>query len=142
MRYFLDTNICIFAMKGRYPGIKRRLSELRPYQVKIPAMVKAELLLGALKSAKPVESRAIVDRFLAPFEISAFDDAATEVYARIRGAVEKAGRPIGPNDVVIAATALTHDATLVTNNSKEFSRVQGLKIEDWTTERSAGLAMR
>jgi len=131
----LDTNICIFTMKGRYPGIKRHLSELRPYHVKIPSVVKAELLLGALKSANPTASRAIVDRFLAPFETIAFGDAASEVYARVRFQLEKAGRPIGPNDLLIAATALAHGATLVTQNSREFARVQGLKIEDWTAEK-------
>lgn len=135
MTYCLDTDICIFAMKGKHPRIQQRMSRLRPYQILIPSIVKAELLLGALKSARPDRTRKIVDDFLFPFEIAPLDDSAAEIYARIRHALETSGRLIGPNDLIIAATALAQGATLVTHNTDEFSRVKGLKTEDWTAKK-------
>jgi tRNA(fMet)-specific endonuclease VapC len=94
-------------------------------------VVKAELFLGALRSAKPEQNRAKVDAFIRPYESLPFDDAAAEIQAQIRHELETAGMPIGPYDLQIAALALAHGHTLVTHNVGEFSRVPGLLIEDW-----------
>ncbi len=133
MRYFLDTNICIYALNNRYPRIKQIMKDLSPSDIAIPAMVKAELYYGALKSRKKTKVIAALDRFLFPFEIISFDDRVIMAYAQIRADLEKEGNIIGPNDLIIAATALSHEATLVTHNTQEFSRVDDLLLEDWTT---------
>lgn len=133
MIYFLDTNICTYFLKGTYPKVKTRLLGLDPVDVKIPAIVKAELLYGAEKSFRREENRASVDRFLEPFEIVSFDDAATTAYAVIRSQTESKGKPVGPNDLLIAATVISQKGVLVTNKLREFSRVQDLLIENWLT---------
>lgn len=98
---------------------------------KVPAVVKAELLLGAEKSARPEEERLRVESLLLPFEIVPFDEACAMHYARIRADLERKGQTIGGNDYLIAATALAHGAVLVTNNYDEFKRVPGLSFESW-----------
>lgn len=131
--FLLDTNICIYWLKGMYPNIGRRMRALSPDQVALPAIVEAELRLGAYKSLTREKTTAIVEAFLAPLTIVPFGSTEARVYARIRGEAEAVGKPIGPNDLLIAATALSRGATLVTHNVGEFSRVAGLQIEDWTT---------
>ena len=131
MTYFLDTDICVDALRDRLPGIKRKLKMLEPRQVKIPSMVQAELLFGALRIADPVK-REEVNKFLSPFDIVPFGPEAALAYAKIRHDMQVKGTPIGPADLIIAATATAHHATLVTHNTKEFSRISGLLIEDWT----------
>ncbi len=95
-------------------------------------MVQAELLLGAAKSNRPEATRYAIRAFLAPLEIVPFDSEAAAQYAEVRAQLEMAGTPIGPNDLVIAATVLSRGGTLVTSNIKEFQRVSGLRTEDWT----------
>lgn len=131
MKYFLDTNICIYALKSTFPQIQKRMEALFPSDVAIPSMVKAELYYGALKSQKKNKVLSALDKFLSPFEIIPFGDEEIMSYAKIRANLEKTGKIIGPNDLIIAATALSHGATLVTHNTKEFERVQDLLIEDW-----------
>ena len=94
-------------------------------------MVKAELLHGAAKSAHPVRNHELVELFLAPFETVAFDDSAAIQYGRIRSELELAGQVIGFNDLIIAATVVAYDGTLVSSNIKEFGRIGGLKLENW-----------
>lgn len=130
--YCLDTNTCIYALKGMFPAIADRLSALRPDQIKVPAIVRAELLFGIAKSAHPRKTRSVVEAFLMPFEILPFESRSANSYASIRATLETSGTPIGPNDLLIAATVLGHGATLVTHNIREFSRVPGLPCEDWT----------
>ena len=132
MIHFLDTNICIYFLKGTHPAVKARLLEHDPDDIKIPSIVKAELLYGTEKSKLRDENRKHVDRFLDPFEIVPFDDSAASCYAEIRARTEATGNPVGPNDLIIAATVLPHQGILVTNNIREFQRIQGLKIENWT----------
>jgi len=132
MRYFLDTNICIYALKNKFPRIKEIIETLSPLDIAIPSMVKAELFYGALKSAKKNKVISSLEKFLSPFEIIPFGDKEIMTYARIRANLEKDGNIIGPNDLIIAATALSHGATLVTHNKNEFERVEDLVIEDWT----------
>ena len=129
---FLDTNICMFALSGRHPRIEERLRQLRPALVKVPAIVRAELLLAAEKSARRAETLRVIRAFLDPFRTVPFGARAAATYAVVRASLERRGTPIGPNDLLIASTVLVAAGTLVTNNVREFSRVEGLKIEDWT----------
>ena len=132
--HFLDTNICIYFLKGTHPQVSKRLMQQAPENIKIPSLVKAELLYGAIKSIKRKENKKYIHRFLKPFEIVPFDDEATIYYADIRSQTEVKGRLVGPNDLIIAATVLSRSGVLVTNNTKEFRRIPNLLIENWTKE--------
>ena len=132
MIYFLDTNICINYLKGTYPKIRENLFRKKPEQVKIPVLTKAELLYGAEKSTKKADNLVRINRFLLPFEIISLDDSATDIYAKVRFELEKKGKIIGPNDLLIASIVLSRGGVLVTNNTKEFGRIEKLKVEDWT----------
>jgi len=136
MKYFLDTNICIYALKDKFPCIKEIMRELSPVDIGIPAMVKAELYYGALKSNKKEKVFSALEKFLSPFEIVPFGDREIMAYGRIRTNLEREGKIIGPNDLIIAATAISHNMILVTHNKAEFERVEGLVIEDWTERKS------
>jgi len=100
--------------------------------IRIPSVVAAELLYGAEKSARREQNLSIFKSFLSIYEIVPFDKNAAEHYARIRFELEREGTPIGSNDIIIAATAISHGGVIVTNNIGEFSRVEGLVVEDWT----------
>lgn len=132
MNFYLDTDICIFALKGSFPAIKNWIQSFSPERIKIPSIVKAELLLGARKSSDPKRVLTVVESFLAPFEIVPFCDECTVSYSKIRWHLEKEGHSIGPNDLLIASTVLAHHGTLVTHNTKEYSRITSLKIQDWS----------
>lgn len=132
MNYFLDTNICIYFLKGSFPALKDNLLSRNPASISIPALVKAELLYGARKSARREENLEKITRFLFPFEVAFFDDAAAEAYAELRLQLEQQGSPVGPNDMVIAAIVLANNGTLVTHNTREFSKIKNLPLEDWT----------
>ncbi len=132
MNYYLDTDICVFALKGQFPAIKKWLQNSIPDQIKIPSIVQSELLLGALKSIESKQTVHLVERFVAPYEVISFDEQAAIAYARIRYHLERRGVSIGPNDLIIAATVTANQGTLVTHNVREFTRVPGLLVEDWT----------
>jgi tRNA(fMet)-specific endonuclease VapC len=102
-----------------------------PKLFKIPAIVAAELHVGALKSMRAEENLQAIRLLLAPYEIVPFDNACVEVYAQLRTHLETAGTPIGPHDQLIAATVIAHGGILVTLNTNEFKRVPGLSIEAW-----------
>jgi tRNA(fMet)-specific endonuclease VapC len=93
--------------------------------------VRAELLFGARKSTNPGKARRKVSQFLLPYDVAPFDEPAAGLYADIRADLEGRGQPIGPNDLIIAATVLSREGTLITHNVSEFGRVKGLDIEDW-----------
>jgi tRNA(fMet)-specific endonuclease VapC len=131
MHYFLDTNICIYYLKGLYPALLDKMYQQCVGEIKIPSIVKAELLYGAKKSKKTVDNTSKVEQFLLPFEVIPFDDKAATKYAEIRAEVSAAGNPIGPNDLIIAATVMANNGTLITNNVNEFGRVKGLITENW-----------
>jgi len=133
MTYFLDTNICIYYLRGIYPAIASKLLTVKPMDVKIPSIVKAELLYGAEKSVKRDENIRKIQAFLMPMEIVPFGNSAAIEYGRIRAALEKASMVIGPNDLIIAATVLAENGILVTNNVKEFSRIPELHFENWVS---------
>ena len=131
MTYLLDTNTCIRYLNGRAPNVLQRLQALPPAEVRVCAIVKAEMYFGAMKSIDPVHTLAQQRAFLDAFESLPFNDVAAEAYGRLRAELARRGTPIGPNDLMIAAIALAHDLTLVTHNTAEFSRVPGLHLEDW-----------
>jgi len=129
--YLLDSNTCIQFLNGRSTQVKRRLMGTKPSNIKLCSIVKAELLYGASRSNDPSAALARLETFFAPYESIPFDDAAAAEYGRIRGYLAGAGTPIGPNDLMIAAIARCRQLTLVTHNTREFSRVPGLLIDDW-----------
>jgi len=131
MTYLLDANSCIKFLNGRSEKVRRRLESERSEDIVLCSVVKAELLYGAFKSARPMENLDRLRFFFRRFASLPFDDTATETYGDIRARLERAGTPIGPNDLFIAAVALSQGVTLVTNNTREFSRVEGLRLEDW-----------
>jgi tRNA(fMet)-specific endonuclease VapC len=134
MRYLLDTNTCIIYLKGRNLGLKRRVESLAIAEIVVCAVVKAELIYGAMKSADPAGNFALQQGFVRQFASLPFDDFAAVTFGTIRAALEYQGTPIGPYDLQIAAIALAHDLTLVTHNTREFGRVEGLRVEDWEVE--------
>lgn len=129
--YLLDTDTCIEFLRGNLAFGRTALEQSDSRLFGIPAIVRAELLLGAAKSNRAQENRLIVESFLLPFETIPFDGSCAEAYARIRADLESSGRCIGPNDLFIAATAVARSAVLVTNNVRELSRVEGLSLESW-----------
>ena len=112
--------------------MRDRYSAHPPSAFGIPAIVKAELYLGAYKSQRREATLAVLDAFLAPLSILPFGDEESVVYARIRSELEFEGKPVGPNDLLIASTALARGAILITHNAGEFKRIRGLQWEDWT----------
>ena len=131
MMYLLDTNAVIGILRLSNVGLVARATSIPRAQVCTCTIVKAELFYGSARSAKPRENRAAQEAFLLGRRCFDFDDAAVEEYARIRVAIESAGTPIGAMDLLIAAIALANDLILVTHNTREFSRVPGLRVEDW-----------
>ena len=132
--YALDTCICIDFLRGKLPLAYRIMRESDPRLFKVPAVVEAELRVGAEKSRDPARSRRIVEVFLLPFEILPFDSEAARLYGSLRAELERQGNVIGGNDLLIAATALSRGATLVTHNVREFKRIPALPLEDWGEE--------
>ena len=130
--YYLDTNICIFYMRGKNIYLRNKVDSIDTSNIKIPVMVKAELLVGAEKSKWREKTLAETLAFLRPYEIVPFDDSMLQTYARIRATLELKGQKIGYNDTLIAATVLARNGILVTNNTAEFGRIDGLQCEDWT----------
>lgn len=131
MTRLLDTNVCIAFLNGCDSTVRDRLLALPPDQACLCSVVKAELLFGARNSVKVEANLARLRRFFEPFVSLPFDDEAAAHYGSIRAQLAREGRPIGGNDMMIAAVALSADATLVTRNTGEFLRVAGLRVEAW-----------
>ena len=128
--FLLDTNIWFGLARGE-SGLRERLGRVPPTQIFCCSVVRAELLFGARRSQRVDENLEGFGRLLQPFESVPFDDMAAGSYDLIRAVLEKAGTPLGANDMLVAAIALTRDFTLVTRNSREFARVPGLRVEAW-----------
>jgi tRNA(fMet)-specific endonuclease VapC len=131
MDYLLDSNACIIYLNGRSSKLKQRLESHRPENIYVCSVVKAELYYGAMRTRNPTETLQVQKRFLNNFSSLSFNDDAAEYYGKIRATLAAKGQLIGPNDLLIAAIALANPVTLVTHNTREFSRVKGLLIEDW-----------
>ena len=133
MKYMLDTNICIYLIKRRPAEVVRRFLAQDPAELCISAVSYAELMHGVEKSQAPQKNRLALSLLLSPFAILPFDILAAEEYGRIRAAREPRGAPIGPMDLLIAAHARAAGLTVVTNNTREFDRVDGLTVENWVS---------
>ncbi len=131
MRYMLDTNICIYAIKHKPEKVFQRLQEIDPDDVCVSSVTYAELVHGVEKSAAVEKNRLALSMLLANIEILNFDVDAANCYGKIRADLEKKGTPIGSLDMMIAGHAMSMGYTVVTNNVKEFSRIPDLKIENW-----------
>ncbi|MBI4704189.1 MAG: type II toxin-antitoxin system VapC family toxin [Deltaproteobacteria bacterium] len=131
MTYLLDTNACVHILNGTSAPVASRFARQCPATVRLCSVVKAELLYGARKSARVASTLAALERFFAPLASLPFDDDCAAEYGLLRADLERAGTPIGANDLMIAAIARHHDLAVVTHNVDEFSRVVGLRVEDW-----------
>jgi len=131
MKYFLDTNTCIQYINGRSKSILTKLQSTPANEIVVGSIVRAELAHGASKSQYPELNRQRQQQFLQPYQTLPFDDVIENIYGELRATLEKTGQPIGPLDMLIAASALAYNLILVTHNIREFSRVPNLKAEDW-----------
>lgn len=132
MRYLLDTNAWIHYLKDPNSSIRAKLATISPQQSATCSVVLSELLHGAEKYGNRIQRVSIIKSLLAPFPCLPFDEVDAHVYASIRHDLELKGQVIGPYDLQIASICLRHGLVLVTNNVSEFSRVSGLKVEDWS----------
>ncbi|MHB1591464.1 MAG: type II toxin-antitoxin system tRNA(fMet)-specific endonuclease VapC [Sulfuricella sp.] len=130
MRYMLDTNICVYAIKNRPANILAALRAHESAGIGVSSISAAELYFGVRKSGS-AKNRMALQHFLEPLEIADFDLAAAQAYGDLRHALEAVGTPIGPLDTQIAAHALSLGVCLVSNNTREFERVAGLMLENW-----------
>jgi tRNA(fMet)-specific endonuclease VapC len=132
MKWMLDTNICIALIKQQQAHLIAAL-ERRPIgEVGISSITLAELEFGVSKSARKQQNEAALAAFVAPLEVAVFDALAARAYGPVTSSLEKRGEPIGSLDTLIAGHALSLGAVLITNNTREFRKVIGLKLEDWT----------
>lgn len=131
MKYLLDTNICIYALKSRPPEVLQRLQEVGRAAVAVSVVTVLELREGAEKSQQPDANHSRLDFFLKPIPVLNFERDDALAGARVRAHLERQGTPIGDFDSLIAAQAMVRDLVLVTNNLREFERVPGLKVQNW-----------
>jgi tRNA(fMet)-specific endonuclease VapC len=131
MKRMLDTNICSYVLRRHPPGMLERFSRLERGEVWLSAIVAAELRFGAEK-LQSARFQAAVESWLAGFEVRVWPAHAGHHYAQVRVELERKGQTIGNMDLLIAAHALAEDAVLVTNNAREFLRVPGLAVEEWS----------
>jgi tRNA(fMet)-specific endonuclease VapC len=131
MIYLLDTNICIYLIKQKPPQILAKFNRYTLDDLGISAISVAELQYGVQKSRFPAQNQAALEQFLLPLNIVDFDYAAAIAYGRIRAQLEAHGTPIGAMDLLIAAQALSANLTIITNNTREFSRIPSLRVLNW-----------
>ena len=132
MIYMLDTNICIYLIKQRPPQVLEHFQRYIIGEIGLSSITVAELQYGVQKSQQITRNQQALDKFLLPMIIADFDYNATIMYGKLRALLESQGQPIGSLDTLIAAHALSLNVTLVTNNLKEFERIQSLKLANWT----------
>lgn len=131
MIYLPDTNACIALLRRRDANLMARWQATKSRDIVLCSVVVYELRHGAERSSDPAREHAKLDVFLAPFVSLPFDDPCARKCAEIRYDLERRGTIIGPHDLQIAAVSMHHTLTLVTHNTAEFSRIPGLKLEDW-----------
>jgi len=131
MKYLLDTNTCISIINKKPPQIREKFADYAPGDIGISVITVAEMRYGVQKSAPVAQNSLALDQFLLPLQIVEFTQAAAQVYGEIRAQLVKLGAPIGTLDTFIAAHALQLNLTVITNNVGEFSRVPGLRVENW-----------
>ncbi len=130
--YLLDTNICIYLMKNAFPSMTKKILAMDPSLLYISSITVFELEYGASKSKWSEQTKTKLAMFLAPFNILPFDSDDAVAAGSVRQYLEMHGMPIGPYDTLIAAQGLSKKLTVITNNTKEFSRIPELTVEDWT----------
>lgn len=130
LKYMLDTNIVIYVIKNRPPQVAAVFNE-HAGQMCISSITLAELWYGVEKSAQQSKNRAVVEDFVSRLEVLTYEDKAAAHYGDIRAALENKGQTIGANDLLIASHARSQGLILITNNTKEFQRVDGLRVENW-----------
>jgi tRNA(fMet)-specific endonuclease VapC len=131
MRYLLDTNICIYLIRRRPARVRERFERCAVGDIGLSTVTLAELQYGVAKSAFPARNQEALEAFTLPLAIVPFDAAAAVAYGPVRTDLERQGAPIGAMDLLIAAHALSLRVILVTNNTREFARVEGLQVENW-----------
>lgn len=132
MRFLLDTDICIYLIKKKPPSVIQKLSELANNDVAISSITLFELKYGVENSQYRQQSNKALNHFTASIpHLLPLDGAAAKVAAKIRADLKKRGLPIGPYDLLIAAIAIANNLTLISNNGREFKRIEGLKLENW-----------
>ena len=131
MRFLPDTNVWIRHLNPAPSTVKTRLSAHAPSEIVLCDVVKAELYYGAYRSARREENLALLSILFSSIDSFPFDGEAARIFGELRADLMQRGTPIGPYDIQIAATALANHCTLVTHNTREFSRIDGLKLEDW-----------
>jgi tRNA(fMet)-specific endonuclease VapC len=129
--FLLDTNACIQFLNGTSPPLGQRMRGEDPAGFRISSVTKGELLYGARRSRRVAENLRLLEGFFATVMSLPFDDPCAEHYGAIRADLAARGQPVGRNDLMIAAIARAHDLTVVTHNAGEFSRIPGLRVEDW-----------
>jgi tRNA(fMet)-specific endonuclease VapC len=134
MIYLLDTNVCIVYLKGQNSHLKQKLDNILLSEIAVCSVVKGELFYGSLRSANPERNLRLQQEFLSQFLSLPFDDQSAVVFGEIRTQLAAKGTPIGAYDLQIAAIALANNLILVTHNTKEFSRIPQLQLEDWEME--------
>ncbi len=132
MRYLLDTDICIYAINDRPAGVLARLRQHAAEGLGVSAVTAGELYFGVERTGS-ARNREALARFLAQLEVAPYDDNAARVFGQLRAWLAAQGTPIGPYDTQIAAHAQALGVTLVSNNTREFARVPGLRLENWAT---------
>ena len=132
MKYMLDTNICIYAIKNKPPEVIKNFLAHNPDDICISSITYAELMHGVEKSQAVERNRMAITLFLSSISILPFGAQAAEEYGKVRADLKKIGTPIGPMDELIAGHARSEHLILVANNTREFFRVPDLEVEDWT----------
>ena len=131
MAYLLDTDIVIYWLTDRFPQIQERIDRLDRSDIFFSAIGVAELYFGARNSNHPQDNQELIDELVSWVTVLDFDHAAGALFGRIKAELKQSGRPINDSDLFIAATAISHDLGLVTNNLRHFERIPFLRIENW-----------
>ena len=131
MKFLLDSNTCIQLLNDSHPGVRRRFFSHLPSDLGLCSIVKAELLYGAYRSARVPANLQRLQTFFEALRSLPFDDSCAQTYGQLRAMLSAKGASIGANDMLIAATGLAHGLTVVTHNTREFSRIDGLSLLDW-----------
>jgi tRNA(fMet)-specific endonuclease VapC len=130
MKFLLDTDTCIYALK-RNAAVLQRLLAQKPEDIAVSVITEAELRTGAAKSTSPTKTLRLIENFLRPLAVLEFTSSDAASYAQVRAKLERAGTPIGPLDTLIAAQAIARKLVLVSNNEREFRRVSALPVQNW-----------
>lgn len=133
MKYLLDTNICIYIIKKKPEEVIKRFLKMKPDSIGISSITVSELYYGVAKSTKPNENTIALEQFILPLTVINYNKEDSISYGKLRARLEQKGKLIGAMDMLIAAQALNRDLILVTNNEREFKKVEGLSTENWVS---------